>query len=110
MNRSAAVLLAGLGVLTVALAVADYVAATSHETEREQDVLDLVDSYRFGTAERTLEDEQAMLEAHANHARERALQRLQVACAIGLVLGVLGAAFVRRRRRDGQSDGATASK
>jgi hypothetical protein len=101
MDRRAALFVIGLGALGIALAVVDYALVSRHETRREQAIIDLVDSYRFGTAQRPLSEEQAMLERHAERVRRRARVRLQVACAVGIVLLVVGAALIRRGERTG---------
>ena len=98
MNKRVALFLIIVGALIVPLAVLDYFASANRADETCQATLELVDSYRFGSAERPLEEENESILRRLEQDKARARFRMQVAGLLGVVIFATGLVFLVGRR------------
>ena len=99
MNKRVACFLSAVAVGAIALAVADYTVTRNRAEEYTGEVFELVDSYRFGTAERPLEEEGELLTSRLDEQWRAARRRLEVVCVLAAVIVVVSLASAFRRGR-----------
>ena len=101
MNKPTAVFLALMGAVVLALAVADYAAARRRAEAARQKVIELVNSYRFGTADRPFEEEWETVNGEFDRQVRGARLRMQVGglVAVALIVVSLASYFAGRGKK-----------
>lgn len=99
MSRPAALFLTAMGLVTIALGALDYAATRRQSTRWKHKVVELVNDYRFGTADRPFEEELAEIEAESEKDEARSRLRTGAAGLLGLLMLVVGVTFLRGRSK-----------
>jgi ferric-dicitrate binding protein FerR (iron transport regulator) len=102
-SKPAAMFLTLIGVLTVGLGVANHLAISHQSKAWERKTIELVDAYRFGTANRSFDEELAEIQTERELAASRSRRRMGGTVALGLLMLIVGMAFLwptPRGRRD----------
>jgi len=97
MSKPAALFLTVMGLVTIALGALDYAATRRQSTRWKHRVVELVNGYRFGTADRPFEEELAEIEAESEEDEARSRLRMGAAGLLGLLMLIVGVTFLRRR-------------
>ena len=98
MNKRVALFLAVIGAVVIALAVVDYVLTRKRAQEAVHETVELIQSYRAGSAERPFEEELDLIMERLDRATGRALLRMQVAGLLGVIILATGLVFLVSRQ------------